>query len=60
MIYQKFIPEGWDEKEVKDFDFETDKSKVFQGIVKRFVWELVKIKKTRVYKPCLLFCLFLI
>ena len=36
MIYQKFIPEGWNETEIDNFDFETDKSKVFQGIVKRF------------------------
>ena len=36
MIYQKFIPEGWNEREIDDENLEIDKSKVFQGIVKRY------------------------
>lgn len=36
MIYQKFIPEGWNEKEIDDFNYESDKSKVFQGIVRKY------------------------
>jgi len=36
MIYQKFIPEGWNEAEIDNDSRVIDKSKIFQGIVKRY------------------------